>query len=75
MYGYSFSRVKFVEKREIRGTDYAQGHTYDDILVQNGGYLLSILQTFCNAREKMFANSLPFVTWEVYFSVFSSRIL
>ena len=37
--------------------------------------VLSILQTFCNAREKMFANSLPFVTWEVYFSVFSSRIL
>ena len=36
--------------------------------------MLSILQTFCNAREKMFANSLPFVAWEVYFSVFSSRI-
>ena len=30
MYGYSFS-IFFVEKREIRGTDYAQGHAYDDI--------------------------------------------
>ena len=34
-----------------------------------------ILQTFFNAREKMFTNSLPFVAWDVHFSVFSGTIL
>ena len=31
MHGYSFSRAKLEEKRVIRGTDYAQGHTYEDV--------------------------------------------
>ena len=31
MHGYSFLRAKLEEKRVIRGTDYAQGHTYEDI--------------------------------------------
>ena len=52
MYGYSFSRVKFVEKREIRGTDYAQGHTYDDILVQNGGYCVKYPSNFVTRVKK-----------------------
>ena len=34
-----------------------------------------ILQTFFNAREKMFTNSLPFVAWDVHFSMFSGTIL
>ena len=34
-----------------------------------------ILQTFFNAREKMLTNSLPFVAWDVHFSVFSGTIL
>ena len=31
MHGYSFSRAKLEEKWEIRGTDYAQGNSYEDI--------------------------------------------
>ena len=31
MHGYSFLRAKLEEKRVIRGTDYAQGHTYEDV--------------------------------------------
>ena len=34
-----------------------------------------IFQTFFNAREKMLTNSLPFVAWDVHFSVFSGTIL
>ena len=33
------------------------------------------LQTFFNAREKMFTDSLPFVAWDVHFSMFSGTIL
>ena len=74
MHGYSFSRAKLEEKWKIRGTDYAQGNSYEDIFKMEATVFI-ILQTFFNAREKMFTNSLPFVAWDVHFSMFSGTIL
>lgn len=49
----------------LRGTDNIQGKLYEHILAPTGGY----------AQGKLFTNSLPFITWDVYFPVFSGKAL
>ena len=71
----AFLRAKLEENNELLRTDNGHRLTYEHIFAPLQVILFITPQIFLQRAVKYLTNSLPFTTWDVYFSMISGTIL